>query len=138
MSFDTNARPVEIQVSSDRSFGLVFMVFFLVLALWPLWSQQPVRLWSVGVALAFGLVAVLRPSLLHALNIVWAKFGSVLHKLMSPLVLGLMYFLVLAPIGLLLRLLGKDILQLKLAPEKKSYWVTRSDSEYKSTMKDQF
>jgi len=111
--------------SSDRSFGCVFAVFFLVIGLWPfLFGGQP-RWWSLGLAVAFGAVSLIRPGLLAPLNRLWLEFGLLLHRIVSPLVMGLLFFLVITPIALIMRLAGKDPLHLKYDAAARSYWIPR-------------
>ncbi len=111
---------------SDRAFGLVFAVVFAAIALYPLLAGNPPRLWSLVIAAAFAAVALLRAGLLAPLNRLWTRFGLLLHRIVSPLVLGFMYFAVLTPTGLLLRLAGKDLLALKRDPAAASYWIPRT------------
>ncbi len=119
------SRGAEDRGSSERSFGIVFAVVFLVIGLWPLTGGAGVRWWAVGVAgmvLALGLG---RPALLAPLNRAWTRFGLALGKITSPLVTGLLFYLVVTPLGIVLRVLGKDPLRLRLEPGAKSYWIER-------------
>src|SRR5215470_6670348 len=100
--------------SSDRSFGLVFTAVFLAIAILPWIFGRGLRAWSLGVAAAFGIFALLAPGVLAPLNKLWHQFGLLLHRIVSPIVLGVMFFVVITPIGLLLRALGKDPLRLRL------------------------
>ncbi|WP_151446698.1 SxtJ family membrane protein [Lacisediminimonas profundi] len=112
--------------SSDRSFGLVFASVFLIIALLPLFSGHAPRLPAVAVALAFGVAAFLFPSLLAPLNRAWMRLGMMLHKLTSPIVLGLIFFLVITPAGLIRRVLTGDPLRLKANRKAQTYWVDRN------------
>lgn len=112
-------------MGSDRSFGIVFCVVFAVIGLYPLLGGGDVRLWSLGLAAAFLLVALVRPGLLAPLNRWWLKFGLLLGRIVSPLAMGLVFFLVMTPTGLIMRLLGKDLLRLRLEPAAESYWIER-------------
>lgn len=115
----------KVVVGSDRSFGLVFAGFFLIVALLPLLHGGPVRLWALAVAAVFMAAAFLTPRLLHPLNWVWFKFGLLLHHIVSPVVMALMFYGAILPMALLLKLLGKDLLRLKREPEASSYWIQR-------------
>lgn len=119
-----NIAPVE--GSSDRSFGLVFAVFFLTIGLLPLLHDQGPRLWAVCVSLIFGVVAFVAPTILAPLNRLWTRFGILLHRIVSPVALGILFFGVVAPTGLLMRLLGKDPLRLRMDKTATSYWIVRS------------
>lgn len=113
-------------MGSDRSFGIVFCVVFAVIGLYPLLGGGDVRLWSLGLAAAFLLAALVRPGLLAPLNRWWLKFGLLLGRIVSPLAMGLVFFLVMTPTGLIMRMLGKDLLRLRLEPAAESYWIERS------------
>lgn len=121
-SFD---RDEAVGGSSDRSFGLVFAVVFLVIALVPWAFGGKFRVWSLGVAAAFGVVAFAAPGILAPLNRLWLRFGQLLHRIVSPLVLGIMFFLVITPIGLLMRALGKDPLRRRFDRGAPTYWIPR-------------
>jgi hypothetical protein len=125
MSHEDLTREEEIEGSSDRSFGVVFAVVFLIIALLPLLNAGAVRWWSVGVSAAFAVVAFTVPSILAVPNRLWMKFGLLLAKIVSPIALGILFFLVFTPIGLVMRLAGKDPLRLKADPNVKSYWIDR-------------
>ena len=114
-----------VKGSSDRSFGLVFAAVFTIIGLWPLFSSSGVRWWSLAIALVFAGVAFARPSLLAPLNRLWTKFGLLLNRIVSPLVMGLLFFVVITPIALIMRATGKDQLHLKFDPKAKSYWIER-------------
>lgn len=111
--------------SSDRFFGLTFFVVFSIIALWPLLGGGSIR--SIFLAVAFGFlgVSLLAPALLGPLNHLWLKFGALLHSITSPIILGIMFFLVIMPIGLIMRLGGKDFLRLKFDKAAHSYWIPR-------------
>jgi len=121
-SFDRN----EIaQSSSDRAFGIVFAVVFLVIGVLPLAFGGGVRLWSLAVGAMFLATALLRPALLAPLNRLWTRFGLLLHRIVSPIVLGIMFFVVITPMGWLQRAVGRDPLRLRFDREARSYWVDR-------------
>jgi hypothetical protein len=126
--------------SSDRSFGAVFAVVFLLVACWPLLFGLRPYWWAFGVAFAFALVAAVRPQLLRPLNRAWLAFGRLLHRVMSPLIMGAIYFLCVTPTGWIMRWRGRDLLSLARRPDLPTYWIARGpptapDSE---TMKNQF
>jgi hypothetical protein len=126
----------EIKISSNRSFGLVFFVVFLLIAIYPLTNNEEIRIWSIIVSFIFLFLGLLKSKFLSPLNILWFKFGVFLGKIVSPLIMGIIFFLVVTPIGLLMRLFGKDILHLKLNKKKSTYWIEKSG--VKSMMKNQF
>jgi hypothetical protein len=118
-------RAEEIQGSSDRSFGLVFTGVFLLVGAWPLLGRRPVKAWALGVAAAFLIVSLVRPAALAPLNRVWLYVGLLLQRVVSPVVLGILFFLTVTPIGLLMRLTGKNPLRLGFDREAPSYWIDR-------------
>jgi hypothetical protein len=125
MSHEDLSREDEVEGSSDRAFGFVFAAVFLIIAAFPLLHAGAPRWWSVGVAAAFALVAIVKPVLLAGANKLWMKFGLLLAKVVSPIALGILFYLVFMPIGLLMRVSGKDPLRLKFDPAAKSYWIPR-------------
>jgi hypothetical protein len=122
--------------SSDRSFGFVFAVVFAVIAAWPLYYGGAPRWGTTAIAVAFALVALVRPKLLRPLNRTWLVLGRLVHMMVSPLVMGLIFFLCVAPIGFILRR-RRDVLSLKRRPDLSSYWVAREPTDPQS-MKHQF
>lgn len=127
------------KTSSDRFFGLLFFVVFLLLALWPLLKGKPVYLLPLGIALAFLAVALIVPKWLAPLNRLWMKFGELLHRIVSPVILGIMFFGVITPVGWLMRLAGKDLLRTKFDRDATSYWIPREPpGPEKSSLKRQF
>ncbi len=125
----------EIKIGSNKSFGIVFFVVFLLIALYPLIYNEEIRLWSVIISLIFLVLGLLNSKILNPLNKLWFKFGIFLGKVISPIVMGLIFFFVVTPIGLLMRLLNKDLLNLKFNSNN-SYWIEKNDP--KSKMKNQF
>lgn len=115
----------EVRSSSDRAFGLVFAVLFAVVGLFSVPFGGAVRWWALGIGAAFLAASVLAPRVLAPLNRVWTRFGLLLHTIVSPVVLGFMFFLVVTPTGLLMRLFRKDPLRLRFDPEARTYWVER-------------
>ena len=132
-------RTQQVKGGSNRAFGIVFAVVFVIIGLWPLLGGAGVRLWSLIIAGLFVAVAFLKPDILQPLNNLWTKFGLLLHKIVSPLIMGLIFFTTVVPTGLIVRLLGKDLLGLKLHPEQASYWIERNPpGPAPETMKNQF
>jgi hypothetical protein len=125
MAHEELHREEHIEGSSDRSFGVVFAVVFALIAAWPLLGGGSLRGWAAGVSAAFLVVALGRPSLLSGLNRQWLKFGLLLGKIVSPIALGVLFYLVFTPMGVLLRLAGKDPLRLKMDRAAGSYWIDR-------------
>ena len=125
----------DIKVGSNKSFGIVFFVVFLLISLYPLLNNENIRFWSLIVSIIFLVLGILNSSLLSPLNKLWFKFGIFLGKIISPIIMGIIYFLVVTPIGLIMRLLGKDVLNLKYN-DYKSYWIKKTGP--KSKMKNQF
>ena len=126
----------KIKISSNRSFGLVFFVIFLIVALWPLKSGEDIRLWSLALSIIFFILGILNSKLLMPLNKLWFKFGILLGTIVSPLIMGLVYFFVVTPMGVLMRILGKDLLKTSKVKSASSYWIKRDKQQ--STMKKQF
>ena len=125
----------EIKIGSNRSFGIVFFFVFLLIAIYPLINNQDIRLWSLTISIVFLILGIFDSKILYPLNKLWFKFGIFLGKIVSPLIMGIIFFLVVTPIGLLMRLLGKDLLNLKFN-NNKSYWIEKDGP--KSKMKNQF
>ena len=126
----------EIKSSSNRSFGLVFFVVFLIVALWPLKYEEDIRLWSLALSLIFFILGILNSKLLTPLNKLWLKFGIFLGRKVTPIVMGIVFFLVVTPTGVFMRLLGKDLLKTNKIKSTSTYWIKR-DKQH-STMKKQF
>ncbi len=112
--------------STDRSFGLVFSAVFLLLGAWPWVFGGQIRVWSLIAAAAFFATAMVRPALLAPLNRLWTQFGLLLHRIVSPVVLGIMFFAVITPMGLVRRMLHADPLHLRFDRQAPSYWVERT------------
>ena len=123
------------KVSSNRNFGIVFFVVFLLISIWPIIDGHSLRIWSLIISFTFLFLGLLNSKILSPLNLLWIKFGEILGKVIAPLVLSIVYFIVITPIGLLLRIFGKDLLGIKFL-KKKSYWIKR-DKDLGS-MKNQF
>jgi len=126
----------KIKISSNRNFGLVFFVVFLIVALWPLKYEEDIRLWSLVLSIIFFILGIFNSKLLTPLNKLWFKFGILLGSIVSPLIMGIVYFLVVTPIGIIMRLLGKDLLKTNKIKSASTYWIKRDKQD--STMKKQF
>ena len=126
---------LKIKTSSNKSFGIVFFIVFLIIALYPLINDGDLRLWSLIVSLIFLILGLINSTILTPLNRLWFKFGIFLGKIVSPIILGTIFFLIVTPTGLLLRLFGKDVINLKYNKDN-SYWIKKTGP--KSNMKDQF
>ena len=126
----------KINISSNRSFGLVFFVIFLIVALWPLKYEEDIRLWSLVISIIFFILGAINSKLLTPLNKLWFKFGILLGSIVSPIIMGIVYFAVVTPIGVLMRLLGKDLLRMSKVKNTSTYWIKRD--KQKNTMKKQF
>ena len=124
-----------IKISSNRSFAIVFFVVFLLIALYPITYSGDIRIWSLMISFIFIFLGLLNSKILTPLNKLWFKFGIFLGKIVSPLIMGVIFFFVVTPIGLIMRMLGKDVLNLKQNKDK-SYWIEKSGP--KSKMKNQF
>ena len=125
----------KIKISSNKSFGIVFFVVFVLIAFYPLINQGDIRIWSLIVSLIFLVLGLLNSKILNPLNKLWFKFGIFLGKIVSPLVMGIIFFFVVTPTGILMKLLGKDLIKLK-KNNNKTYWIEKKD--IKSSMKNQF
>ena len=128
-------RENKIKFGSNKIFGIVFFIFFLLIALHPLMNNESIRFWSLIISLIFLILGLLKPRILAPLNIAWIKLGILLGKFISPIVMAIIFFLVITPIGLLMRFVGKDLLNLKFNKHK-SYWIKKKGE--KSEMKNQF
>ena len=124
-----------IQIGSNKSFGIVFFLVFLLISLYPLTYDGEIKIWSLIISFIFLILGLLNSKFLTPLNKIWFKFGILLGKIVSPLIMGAIFFLVVTPIGIILRLMGKDVLNLKYN-KNKSYWIKNSSP--KSKMKNQF
>ena len=124
-----------VKISSNRSFGIVFFVVFFIIGLYPIFNSDDVRIWSLIISFIFLILGFFNSKILTPLNKLWFKFGIILGKFISPLVMGIIFFFVVTPIGLLMRIIGKDVLNLKFNKDK-SYWIEKKGP--KSKMKNQF
>jgi len=126
----------KIKIGSNRNFGIVFFIVFLVVSLWPLTYGEPIRIWSAIISLVFLILGLMNSKLLTPLNQLWFKFGIILGAIVAPIVMGFVFFLVVTPIGLVMRIAGKDLLNKKYDKKKETYWIKRDKPV--STMKKQF
>lgn len=125
----------DIKISSNRSFGVVFFVVFFLIALYPLVNQEEIRLWSIIISLIFLCLGILNSKILTPLNKIWFRIGILLGKIVSPVVMGIIFFLVVTPTGLLMKIFKKDLLNLKFN-NNDSYWIEKIEPI--SKMKNQF
>lgn len=125
---------INIKRKNNITFGILFFIFFLIIGLYPLISNEPIRIWSIIVSLVFLTVTIFKPNLFTFLNKLWIKFGILLGKIISPIVMSLVFFFVVTPIGIFVKILKKDVMGLKR--EQSSYWITREDKI--QSMKKQF
>jgi hypothetical protein len=127
-------KKVNTKSKNNITFGILFFVFFLIIGLYPLLSSEPIRIWSVSISLVFLIITIIKPNLFTFLNKLWIKFGILLGKIISPIVMGLVFFFVVTPIGIFVKVLKKDVMSLKRGAY--SYWITREDKI--QSMKKQF
>mgnify|MGYP001297695892 CR=1 FL=1 len=126
---------MNIKISSNRSFGIVFFVVFLIVALWPLKNNLDIRIWSLIISFIFLILGIFNSKLLSPLNKIWFKFGILLGRIISPIVMGIIFFIVVTPTAIILKIFRKDVLSLKKS-NSNSYWKKKAD--YKTSMKNQF
>ena len=125
----------KIKLPSNRNFGIVFSVVFLIVALWPLLSKNDIRIWSLIISGIFLVLGLINSKLLLPLNKIWFKFGIFLGNFIAPIVMGIIYFMVVTPTGLIMKILGKDLLNLK-KNNKDTYWIEKDNSN--NDLKNQF
>ena len=123
------------KISSNRSFGILFCIVFAIIAFWPIINGNPLRLWSIPISIIFLVLGLLNSKLLNPLNIVWVKFGELLGRIIAPIVMAIIYFIIVTPIGLFMRLIGKDLLNIKFS-KANTYWIKREKKI--GSMKKQF
>jgi len=124
-----------IKIGTNKSFGIVFFLFFLIVSLFPLFKNENIRVWSLIIAIIFLILGLLNSKLLTPLNKIWFKFGILLGNFVSPIVMSVVFFAIVTPTSLIMKALGKNLLNLK-KDNKKTYWIERSKIE--SKMKNQF
>ncbi len=125
----------DVKIGSNRSFGIVFFIVFFLISLYPLLDDGYIRLWSLIISIIFLCLGLVNSNLLNPFNRLWFKFGLILGRIISPIIMGLIFFLVVTPIGVFMRLLNKDLLNLKMS-KNSTYWIKKSGP--KSKMKNQF
>ena len=125
----------KIKIGSNRSFGVVFFIVFFLISIYPLLNNGSVYYWSLFLSLAFLILGLLNSKLLYPLNFIWFKLGILLGRIVSPIIMGVIFFLVVTPTSILLKIFGKDVLKLKYN-NSKTYWLDKN--EPKSKMKNQF
>ncbi len=134
MLISGHKQEIKIKKKNNITFGILFFIFFLIIGLYPLKSDETIRVWFVVLSLVFLIITIIRPNLFTFLNKLWIKFGILLGKIISPIVMGLVFFFVVTPTGILIRILKKDVVGLKKG--KSSYWINRENKF--QTMKKQF
>ena len=125
----------KIKVSSNKSFGIVFSIFFLLISVYLLLNNDPIFYWSLFVSFIFLVLGLMNSKILSPLNLLWFKFGILLGKIVAPIIMGVIFFLVVTPISIILKIFGKDVLNLKFN-NNKTYWIEKDGP--KSNMKKQF
>ena len=125
----------DVKIGSNKSFGIVFFIVFLIISIYPMLGGDSLRLWSLAISIIFLILGLLNSKILSPLNKLWFKLGIFLGKIISPIIMGIIFFFVVTPIGYLMRLFKKDVLSLKFN-DNKSYWVEKNGP--KSKMKNQF
>ena len=125
----------KIKLPSNRNFGIVFSIFFMIVALWPLLNQDELRMWSLLISIGFLFLGLINSIILSPLNKVWFKFGLILGIFIAPIVMGIIFFLVVTPTGMIMKALGKDLLKLK-KNKNNTYWLDKDNSN--NSMKNQF
>ena len=123
------------KINSNRGFGIVFFVVFLLISIWPSIEGQSIRIWALTLSLIFLVLGLLNSKLLSPFNLIWVKFGEVLGRIIAPIAMGVVYFIIITPIGLFMRLIGKDLLRTKFS-KNNSYWIKREKNI--GSMKRQF
>ena len=124
-----------IKLPSNRNFWIVFFIVFLIIALWPVLKQNEIRIWSLIISFIFFVLGLINSKLLTPLNKLWFKFGILLGNIISPIVMGIVFFLVVTPTGLVMRIFRKDILKLK-KNSNDTYWINKDNTN--SSMRNQF
>ena len=125
----------DIKIGSNRSFGIVFFVVFLLIGLWPILKGNEIRIWSIVISLIFLILGILNSKILTPFNKVWFRFGIFLGNFISPIIMGIVFFLVVTPTGLIMKLFRKDLINLR-KNNSSTYWIEKKD--IKSSMKNQF
>ena len=134
MSILGQKQEIKINKKNNITFGILFFLFFLIIGLYPLKFDEAIRVWSVVLSLVLLIITIIKPNLFTFLNKLWVKFGIILGKIISPIIMSLIFFFVVTPIGIFVKILKKDVMGLKRAGS--SYWITREDKV--QSMKKQF
>ena len=124
-----------IKLPTNKNFGIVFSIVFLIIALFPLINNESLRIWYLIISAVFLFLGLINSKILTPLNNIWFKFGLILGRIVSPVIMGVVFFLVVTPTAFIMRLVGKDLLNLKFNKHK-SYWIEKNGP--KSNMKNQF
>ena len=125
----------DIKIGSNKSFGIVFFVVFLLIGLWPILKGNELRIWSIAISLIFFILGIINSKILTPFNKVWFRFGIFLGNFISPIIMGIVFFLVVTPTGLIMKLFRKDLINLR-KNNSSTYWIEKKD--IKSSMKNQF
>jgi hypothetical protein len=129
----------EVKMGSDRAFGLVFAAVFLIVGLFPIFGGGEVRVWALVISLTFTIIAFVFPQILQPLNRLWFRFGLLLHRIVSPIVIGILFFLTVTPVSLIVRLRNPDLLKQKPDPRAETYWIdVDRELASRSSMRKQF
>ena len=132
----SNSNNTKNNLPSEKNFGLTFACVFIIIALWPLLAGEPIRLWSIIVSIFLVIISFIFPKILRPFNKWWYKFGILLGSIVSRIVIPLVFYLVITPMGLIMRFFGKDFLEKKIKPGISTYWTNKNKE--KISMKDQF
>ena len=125
----------KIKIGSNKSFGIVFFIVFLIIAFWPLLNSNEINYWSLTISIIFLILGLANSKILTPLNKIWFKFGILLGNVIAPIVMGIIFFLIVTPTSIIMKLLGKDLLNLK-KNNNDSYWIEKNNQ--KSKMKNQY
>ena len=126
---------METNLPTNRNFGIVFFIVFLIVSVYPLFFEESIRIWSLVLSMIFLILGIINSKLLTPLNKIWIKFGILLGRIVAPIVMFIIFFLIVTPTAYLLRIFGKDVLNIK-KKDVQSYWIKKGNNQ--STMKDQF
>ena len=125
----------KIKIGSNKSFGIVFSIVFLVIAFWPMLNGNEINYWLLAISIVFLILGLINSKILTPLNKIWYKFGILLGNVVGPIVMGVIFFLIVTPTSIIMKLLGKDLLNLK-KNNNNSYWIEKN--KQKSKMKNQY
>ena len=125
----------KIKIGSNKSFGIVFFIVFLIIAFWPLLNSNEINYWSLAISIVFLILGLINSKILTPLNKIWFKFGILLGNVIAPIVMGIIFFLIVTPTSIIMKILGKDLLNLK-KNNNNSYWIEKNNQ--KSKMKNQY